>query len=107
MSSFDITRIAGSQPLRQTGAHVPPQDTRDTRDTMAQLGPKTSGGAPPQSGVEVRTSALPNANAGEPPVDTDRVAEIRDALKQGKYPINPAEIADAMIAAKLRLAVSE
>lgn len=37
----------------------------------------------------------------KPPVDNDRVAEIRKAIQDGRYPILPVEIADAMIAARL------
>lgn len=33
------------------------------------------------------------------PVDADRVAVIRKAVEQGKYPVVPSRIADAMIAA--------
>ena len=35
------------------------------------------------------------------PVDSERVAEIRKALEEGKYPLVPAKIADALIAAEL------
>lgn len=40
---------------------------------------------------------------GQPPVDSERVAEIRKAIEQGTYPIVPAKVADAMIAAGLLL----
>lgn len=33
------------------------------------------------------------------PVDSDRVAVIRKAVEEGRYPVVPARIADAMIAA--------
>jgi negative regulator of flagellin synthesis FlgM len=36
-----------------------------------------------------------------PPVDTDRVEQIRKAIRDGSYPVLPVEIADALIAAKL------
>lgn len=36
---------------------------------------------------------------GEAPVDTDRVEVIRKAVEKGEYPVLPAKIADAMIAA--------
>lgn len=36
-----------------------------------------------------------------PPVDNDRVEEIRKAIRDGSYPVLPVEIADALIAAKL------
>ena len=40
---------------------------------------------------------------GQPPVDADRVQVIRKAIESGTYPIVPAKIADAMIAAGLLL----
>lgn len=40
---------------------------------------------------------------GEAPVDAERVAEIRKAIEQGTYPIVPARVADAMIAAGMLL----
>lgn len=40
---------------------------------------------------------------GEPPVDAERVTEIRRAIERGTYPIVPARVADAMIAAGLLL----
>ena len=43
-----------------------------------------------------RVSAGPSA-----PVDQDRVAQIRKALENNTYPLIPAEIADAVIAAGL------
>jgi len=40
------------------------------------------------------------ATAGtEAPVDADRVATIRKAIDEGRYPVTPTRIADAMIAA--------
>lgn len=41
--------------------------------------------------------------AGDVPVDTDRVAQIRRAIEEGSYPVLPARIGDAMIAAGLLL----
>jgi negative regulator of flagellin synthesis FlgM len=40
---------------------------------------------------------------GQPPVDAERVQQIRKAIEQGTYPILPAKVADAMIAAGLLL----
>ena len=50
---------------------------------------------------EVTVEAL--APAQSAPVDTDRVALIRKAIAEGSYPIVPAKIADAIIAAGLLL----
>ena len=41
--------------------------------------------------------------AGEAPVDAERVAQIRKAVETGTYPVIPAKVADAMIAAGLIL----
>ena len=42
-------------------------------------------------------------DVGPMPVDTERVGEIRRAIENGKYPLVPARVADAMIAAGLLL----
>lgn len=44
---------------------------------------------------------------GEAPVDSERVQMIRQAVEQGQYPVLPAKIADAMIAAGLLLRKGE
>lgn len=38
-------------------------------------------------------------DAGPPPVDAERVAHIRKAIESGTYPLVPAAVADAFIAA--------
>ena len=58
-------------------------------------------------------AALPRAiaqaaNAGTaPPVDRDRISEIRAAVREGNYPLIPAKVADAMIAANFILIEGE
>lgn len=59
--------------------------------------------------AQVRTPAPPgrvtatavnlSLDPGAPPVDAERVAQIRKAIEQGTYPLVPAKVADAMIAA--------
>lgn len=48
----------------------------------------------------VKSDAL---DPGSAPVDAERVAVIRKAVEQGTYPLVPARIADAMIAAGMLL----
>lgn len=56
--------------------------------------------AGPAANVQ-RSSAL---DAGStPPVDVERVKDIRQAIEKGNYPLVPARIADAMIAAGMLL----
>ncbi len=58
--------------------------------------------APAKSGVELlsggTTAQTMSASA---PVDTDRVATIRKAIADGRFPLSPATIADRLIALKL------
>lgn len=59
--------------------------------------------APQEPAVRIETAALASA----PPVDGERVAQIRSAIAEGSYPLVPARIADAMIAAGLMLSLGE
>ena len=56
--------------------------------------------------AETDAPALSLATAGAAaPVDAERVAEIRQEIEEDRYPILPARIADAMIAAGLLLRI--
>ena len=60
------------------------------------------------TGEQNSAVALSDALApGEAPVDTDRVDVIKKAVETGQYPVFPAKIADAMIAAGLLLRKGE
>lgn len=54
---------------------------------------------PSASAVALSDAVAP----GQAPVDTDRVTVIRKAVETGQYPVVPAKIADAMIAAGMLL----
>lgn len=60
--------------------------------------------AAPQATVTAETSLRETAKAmaARPPVDAERVQQIKRALAEGRYPIVPAKIADRLIAAQLR-----
>lgn len=53
----------------------------------------------PQAGVTA-TPSLARAMAASAPVDVDRVARIKDAIAQGKFPLSPTTVADSLIALK-------
>lgn len=54
--------------------------------------------------AETESPALSLATAGaSAPVNAERVAEIRKAIEDDRYPVIPTRIADAMIAAGLLL----
>lgn len=82
----------GPQRPRGTGAVATGKATPVANDTARAH-------AAPQSAVQ-RSAAL---DPGEVPVDAERVAEIRKAIERGHYPVLPAKVADAMIAAGLLL----
>ena len=73
-------------------------DTRALR-TATSGSARTEKTASPAPGV-VTSDAL---DPGTPPVDTERVELIRKAVESGTYPVVPAKVADAMIAAGLLL----
>ncbi len=60
-----------------------------------------------QDDAGVAVEAGPSFAGDTPPMDVERVEEIRRALEDGSYPVVPTRIADAMIAARLMLSVSE
>jgi negative regulator of flagellin synthesis FlgM len=44
---------------------------------------------------------LSHAMASEAPIDAERVARIRKAVQEGRYPISPTTIADTLLALKV------
>jgi len=59
----------------------------------------------PTAGISVEVSAA--SDVATPPVDAERVAQIRSALRDGTYPLVPTKIADAMIAAQVSLSLPD
>ncbi len=51
------------------------------------------------------TSTTSSLSVAPIPVDVERVAQIRRAVENGTYPLVPARIADAMIAAGMLLSM--
>jgi negative regulator of flagellin synthesis FlgM len=59
----------------------------------------------PASGVSVEIGG--GVDAASAPVDAERVAQIRAALRDGSYPLVPTRIADAMIAAQVSFTIPD
>ena len=89
MPSFDIG------PTRAVGAI----NNRLARETRGQT-------PSPAPAPDARVAASP-VSAGQPPVDVERVAQIRKAVEEGTYPIVPTRVADAMIAAGFLLRIAK
>lgn len=83
-------------------APVRPVRTQPFAATPAETGSRARA-APPELAVESEAQAL----AAAPPVERERVAKIRAAIAEGSYPLVPARIADAMIAAGLMLSLGK
>ncbi|MCL4672291.1 MAG: flagellar biosynthesis anti-sigma factor FlgM [Sphingomonadaceae bacterium] len=91
MSPIDIRKTLPVVPIRTVPDHAPEQHASRTAGTAQAAAPA----------VQIDPEL---AEAGKTaPVDHERVAEIREALRDGTYPIVPARIADALIAARLTL----
>jgi negative regulator of flagellin synthesis FlgM len=56
----------------------------------------------PEAPVVAQTSARETAKAmaAQPPIDFERVQQIKRALQEGRFPITPTKIADRLIAAQ-------
>lgn len=81
-------------PLRAVG----PVDPRQPRPVGArQPAPAKAETAAPAVEIDATLSG------GEPPVDAARIDEIRKAIEQGRYPVIPMRVADALIASGLLL----
>ncbi|GMN01777.1 flagellar biosynthesis anti-sigma factor FlgM [Erythrobacter sp. MTPC3] len=98
MSPLDIQRLSAITASSAIGAGGKPE-------TGPHAAPNARPAPAPEQGVSVEVRGT--TDAGSPIVDSTRVAEIRDALKDGSYPIVPSEIADALIAARLMLGYAE
>ena len=100
MPSIELSKLQGI-----TGARALSESDRSRAENSAPTrpDPARSEGAKPGIALEVGTSV----NAAEAPVNSDRVAQIREALKDGTYPLVPAKIADAMIAARVGFALEK
>jgi len=54
------------------------------------------GNAPVQSKGPVESAVFELVSSG-PPIDSERVAAIRTAIAEGRYPVDPAKIAERML----------
>lgn len=74
----------------------------NTVGTGSTRGPAASKPAGAAAGERVDISTLSarmqEVDAGEVPVDVQRVAEIKQAISEGRFQINPERIADGLLA---------
>jgi len=71
---------------------------------LAPVAPAAPVGAAEATTQAVQTSgasALTRTAAASPPVDAERVARIKKAIADGKFPLVPSTVADRLLALKL------
>ncbi len=90
MQPIDNTPIARSRPVGTDAARLP---------IGAPAAPGSAVSPPAEPGVIAAAVTAGSA----PPVDQERVAQIRTAVREGNYPLVPAKVADALIAANYLL----
>jgi len=98
MPSFELSKLqAVASPRALSETDRTPIDQRVTAGGSGAL--DAAGSAAGKTGVSIEVGA--SLDPAQPPVNQDRVSQIREALRDGSYPLVPTEIADAMIAAQL------
>ena len=88
---------------------VGPVQVSTPKSTKAAVAAPTVDNAPvADAGAAAQIERSVALDAGQAaPVDAERVKDIRHAIETGKYPIIPAKIADAMIAAGMLLRTAQ
>lgn len=98
MSSFELSKLQGISATRAL--------TESDRAQVEVRRPAPSAAAPAPGGVSIEVDAA-SVDPATPPIDPERVQQIRQALRDGSYPLVPTKIVDAMIAAQVSFAIPE
>lgn len=98
MPSFELGKLQGVSPARALS-----ESDRTGLDTNTKASARGATSENVKPGVALEVSAA--LDPSKPPVDADRVSQIREALKDGTYPLVPTKIADAIIAARVGFGV--
>ncbi len=98
MPSVELSKLPGISAVRAPA-------TSDRAQIEARPRPAASAPSNAAAGISLEVSSAPETIS--PPVDAERVAQIRSALRDGSYPLVPAKIVDAMIAAQVSLSLPE
>lgn len=111
MPIVEVSKVLGASPVRAlSDAERAQRAARLAAAAAAEAEPGTSGpiegdGAGPVGvRIEIGETLAAALDPAAPPVDAERVAKIRAALRDGSYPLVPTKIADALIAAQIGIA---
>jgi negative regulator of flagellin synthesis FlgM len=100
MPSVELSKLQGIGPARALS-----DSDRAAAAARPASASASAASAYAKPGVAVEIGAASEVDLASPPVDPERVEKIRNALREGTYPLVPAKIADAMIAAQVSFAV--
>jgi negative regulator of flagellin synthesis FlgM len=72
---------------------------RDVKQAATPVAPKTADATTVDASTVERVVANPAARVAQegPPIDLDRIARIKQAIKSGNYPVDPEKIAEKMV----------
>lgn len=94
-----ISPATGFKTAERVGAEV--QARAPLRlDATSVAGAPAGVQQPPGSSGPVEVGRIVRELAGSPPVDSARVAALKARIEGGAYPLDPAAIADAMLASE-------
>ena len=93
MDSIGTTPLNGSGSVSRVAAPAATPVVQPAGQQAAQQAPAASNAT--------QLSNLARTLAAEPPVDSDRIDEIKKAIQNGSFPILPATIADRLLALRL------
>ena len=99
MPSFELSKLQGVSRTRSLT-----ESDRTQLDAKSNARANTSADVSGKPGVSIEVG--PAIDPSTPPVDGDRVSQIRKALEDGTYPLVPTKIADAIIAARVGFGVN-
>jgi negative regulator of flagellin synthesis FlgM len=99
MPSVELSKLPGVGAVRAVAAGERAQIEARARPAAPRAA------AADASGISLEVSAA--GDTATPPVDAERVSQIKAALRDGSYPLVPTRIVDAMIAAQVSLSLPE
>ena len=97
VESIGTTPLSGSGSVSRVAAPAAAPSVQPAAQKTAQQAP----GQGASQGTITQLSGLAASLAASPPIDSDRVGEIKKAIQNGSFPILPATIADRLLALKL------
>ncbi len=99
MPSVELSKLPGVSAVRALA-------TSDRSQIEARPAATAARSTAQTAGISLEIGAASEAVTA-PPVDAERVSQIRAALQDGSYPLLPTKIVDAMIAAQVSLSLPQ